>query len=107
MMAAAAVSIALKALPRSMLRRHAGPSVALPLAHWANLGHTAAILHRRARLDRASGARASGALLRRCIRVCFALQRTRGSDLQDLHKALSDIGSIRQQLAAGTMFRGF
>jgi hypothetical protein len=27
--------------------------------------------------------------------------------MQDLHKALSDIGSIRQQLAAGTMFRGF
>jgi hypothetical protein len=27
--------------------------------------------------------------------------------LQDLDKALADIGSIRQQLAAGTMFRGF
>jgi hypothetical protein len=27
--------------------------------------------------------------------------------MQDLHKALADIGSIRQQLAAGTMFRGF
>src|SRR5687767_13290445 len=39
--------------------------------------------------------------------VCFATQRTRGSDLQDLNKALADIGSIRQQLAAGTMFRGF
>lgn len=27
--------------------------------------------------------------------------------MHDLHKALADIGSIRQQLAAGTMFRGF
>jgi hypothetical protein len=27
--------------------------------------------------------------------------------MQDLDKALADIGSIRQQLAAGTMFRGF
>jgi hypothetical protein len=27
--------------------------------------------------------------------------------MQDLHKALADIGSIRQQVAAGTMFRGF
>jgi hypothetical protein len=27
--------------------------------------------------------------------------------MQDLRKALADIGSIRQQLAAGTMFRGF
>lgn len=27
--------------------------------------------------------------------------------VQDLHKALADIGNIRQQLAAGTMFRGF
>jgi hypothetical protein len=27
--------------------------------------------------------------------------------LQDLDKALADIGSIRQQLAAGTMFRGY
>jgi hypothetical protein len=27
--------------------------------------------------------------------------------MQDLHKALADIGSIRQQLAAGTMFRGY
>jgi hypothetical protein len=27
--------------------------------------------------------------------------------VSDLHKALSDIGSIRLQLAAGTMFRGF
>jgi hypothetical protein len=27
--------------------------------------------------------------------------------MQDLQKALADIGSIRQQLAAGTMFRGF
>src|SRR5262245_59680371 len=27
--------------------------------------------------------------------------------MQDLNKALADIGSIRQQLAAGTMFRGF
>ena len=27
--------------------------------------------------------------------------------MQDLHKALADIGSIRQQIAAGTMFRGF
>jgi hypothetical protein len=27
--------------------------------------------------------------------------------MNDLHKALADIGSIRQQLAAGTMFRGF
>jgi hypothetical protein len=26
--------------------------------------------------------------------------------VQDLHKALADIGSIRQQVAAGTMFRG-
>ncbi len=26
--------------------------------------------------------------------------------MQNLHKALADIGSIRQQLAAGTMFRG-
>jgi hypothetical protein len=26
--------------------------------------------------------------------------------MQDLHKALADIGSIRQQVAAGTMFRG-
>ena len=26
--------------------------------------------------------------------------------MHDLHKALADIGSIRQQLAAGTMFRG-
>jgi hypothetical protein len=26
--------------------------------------------------------------------------------MNDLHKALADIGSIRQQLAAGTMFRG-
>ena len=30
-----------------------------------------------------------------------------GTGMQDLHKALADIGSIRQQLAAGTMFRGF
>ena len=27
--------------------------------------------------------------------------------MHDLHKALADIGNIRQQLAAGTMFRGF
>jgi hypothetical protein len=27
--------------------------------------------------------------------------------MQDLQKALADIGSIRQQLAAGTMFRGY
>jgi hypothetical protein len=40
--------------------------------------------------------------------VCFAPQRTRGAPhVQDLHKALADIGSIRQQVAAGTMFRGF
>src|SRR5262245_27110798 len=27
--------------------------------------------------------------------------------MHDLHKGLADIGTIRQQLAAGTMFRGF
>lgn len=27
--------------------------------------------------------------------------------MSDLHKALADIGNIRLQLAAGTMFRGF
>jgi hypothetical protein len=33
--------------------------------------------------------------------------QSKGLAVRDLHKALADIGSIRLQLAAGTMFRGF
>jgi hypothetical protein len=38
----------------------------------------------------------------------YALRRkATGGHMQDLRKALADIGSIRQQVAAGTMFRGY
>ena len=37
----------------------------------------------------------------------FAMQTSLGGTMSDLHKALADIGNIRLQLAAGTMFRGF
>lgn len=41
------------------------------------------------------------------VSLYFAMQISLGGTMSDLHKALADIGRIRVQLAAGTMFRGF
>lgn len=41
------------------------------------------------------------------VQLYFALQISLGGTMGDLQKALADIGRIRVQLAAGTMFRGF